>query len=54
MMLMDTFVDAVVGTGVDTATTTVNTAVVASIEMAFATAAIALPKVVVAENEYCG
>ena len=39
MLLMDTVVDAVAGTGVDTATTMVSTAVVASTEMAFATTA---------------
>ena len=38
---MDTVVDAVAGTGVDTATTVVNTADVALTKMAFATVAVA-------------
>ena len=51
---MDTAVDVVAGTGVDTATTMAGTIVVASTKMAFATAAIALLKVAGAPNEYSG
>ena len=47
MLFIDTVVDAAAGASVDAATTTAGTAVVASTEMAFATMAIALPKVVV-------
>ena len=45
MLLMDTVVDAVAGTGVD---------IVLLLLLAFATRAIVLPKVAVAENAYCG
>ena len=51
---MDTVVDVVAGTSVDTATTTAGTIVVASTKMAFATAAIELLKVAGAVNEYSG
>ena len=54
MLLMDTFVHDVAGTGVDTATTTAGTIVVASTKRAFATAAIALLKVAGAVNGYSG
>ena len=47
MLFIDTVVDAAAGAGVDAATTTAGTDVVASTEMAFATTAIALPKVAV-------
>ena len=47
MLFIDTVVDAAVGAGVDTTTTTACTAVVASTEMAVATMAVTLPKVAV-------
>ena len=46
--------DDVVGAGLDVTTTTAGTAGVASTEIAFATMAVTLLKVAVAENEYSG
>jgi len=51
---MDTALDVVAGTSVDTATTTANTIVVASTKRAFATTAITLLKVAGAVNGYSG
>jgi len=50
--LSDTGDDDVAGTGFDATTTTVGTAGVASTEIAFATMAVTLLQVGVAENEY--
>ena len=51
---MDTVVDVVAGTSVDTATTMAGTIVVASTKRAFATTAVTLLKVAGAVNDYSG